>query len=72
VRDLIAAGARLPLWARWGMVFFVMFMTAAYFRGNLTENPAYTIGICVIISLVFGALASMERRLPGGPPKRPR
>lgn len=66
MRDMIEAGARLPRWFRWSIVFFIMFMTAAFFRGNLTENPSYTLGICVMLSFVFGALASMERHLPGG------
>jgi hypothetical protein len=70
VRDIIEAGARLPRWFRWAMVFFVMFMTAAFFRGNLTENPSYTIGVCVFLSFAFGSLAALEQRLPGGRQKR--
>ncbi len=70
MRDMIEAGGRLPRWFRWAIVFFIMFMTAAFFRGNLTETPAYTIGVCVILSLTFGALAAVEQRLPGGRQKR--
>lgn len=70
MRDLIAAAARLPLWVRWGVVFFVFFMTAAFFRGNLMERPLYTVGVCVIIGVAFGAMAQIEQKLPGGRQKR--
>jgi hypothetical protein len=70
VRDLIASAARLPLWARWAVVFFLIFTTAAYFRGNLMENPLYTIGVCILIGIAFGVLAQIEQKLPGGRKKR--
>ena len=70
MRDLIAVGARLPFWARWAVVFFVIFMTAAFFRGNLAERPLYTVGVCLVIGIAFGVLAQMEQKLPGGRQKR--
>ena len=70
MRDLIAAVARLPLWSRWAIVFFLIFMTATAVRGNLQANPAYTIGACAIAGVVFGLLAQVEKNLPGGPTKR--
>lgn len=70
MRDLIAAAARMPLWVRWGIVFFLMFITATAFRGNLQANPAYTIGGCAIAAVVFGLFAQIEKNLPGGPTKR--
>lgn len=70
MRDLIAVGARLPLWVRWGVVFFAIFMAAAFFRGSLAERPLYTIGVCVIVGVAFGALAQVEQNLPGGRAKR--
>lgn len=70
MRDLIAAGARLPLWARWAVVFFLIFMTAAFFRGNLEERPLYTLSVCLVIGVAFGVLAQLEQKLPGGRQKR--
>ena len=70
MRGLIAAGARLPLWARWSVFFFVVFMTVAYFRGGLTERPLYTASVCVLVGIAFGALAQIEQKLPGGRQKR--
>ncbi len=72
MRDLIAAGARLPLWVRWAVVFFAIFMTAAFFRGNLAERPAYTVGVCIVIGVAFGVLAQIEQKLPGSRQKRPK
>ncbi|RJQ07099.1 MAG: hypothetical protein C4558_10230 [Dehalococcoidia bacterium] len=70
MRDLIVTAARLPLWVRWGVVFFVIFMTASAFRGNLAERPLYTTGVCVLVSIAFGALAQVEQKLPGSRQKR--
>ncbi|RLT36561.1 MAG: hypothetical protein DWI58_18510 [Chloroflexi bacterium] len=70
MRDLIAAAARLPLWFRWAIVFFAIFMTATAVRGNLQANPAYTIGACAVAGVVFGVLAQIEKNLPGGRQKR--
>lgn len=70
MRGLIAAAARLPLWLRWAIVFFAIFMAATAYRGNLQANPAYTIGACALAGIVFGILAQIEKNLPGGRQKR--
>ena len=72
MRDLIASAARLPLWVRWAVVFFLIFITVVFFRGNLTENPLYTVGVCILIGIAFGVLAQIEQKLPGGRQKRER
>ena len=75
MRDLIAAGARLPLWVRWAVVFFVIFMTAAVVRGTFSERPLYTVGFCILIGIAFGLMAQLEQKLPGSrrtPPKSPK
>lgn len=70
MRSVIAAAARLPLWVRWSVVFFVIFMTAAAVRGGLAERPLYTTAVCIVIGIGFGALAQVEQKLPGGRQKR--
>lgn len=72
MRGLIAAVGRLPLWVRWGVVFFVFFTVATWFRGPLAERPLQTLALCAAVGVLFGVLAQVEQKLPGGRQKRKR
>lgn len=63
---------QIPLWVRWGVIFFLIFAAATWFRGPLRDDPVQTLLLCAVAGAVFGALAQIEQKLPGGRPKRPR